>query len=805
MKFLHSIKCYRLIPVVAVFLFTCLFGFGTPAGAVTYTDLIWNASVTNNVSPYFLASRIRQEVCVGSGKSNAVTGTVPGYTGIYNFYNIGATSGGNPVLNGLAWAKGGTTYGRPWTDPQKSISGGANFLAESYIKVGQDSKYLQKFNVAPSNPSALYTHQYMTNLSAPLSEASTTFNAYNGAGALSSNLVFYIPVYDAMPTLAGTPYTVAIGGLKVRSAATTSAGIITSLSLGSNVQVRKWNYATNVNGYNWAQVTLGNGITGYVAQGDSSSSWLNPLSGSAGTFSDFPVSYRPYLQALQAKYPQWVFRPLNTGLNWSTVVSNELGAKSAVPAPTTGWVSASASPMIAQPLAWVESGTWYQASRAAVEYYLDPRNGLSPVGVFQFELLSFDATHQNAIGLAALLSGTFMAGSTPVTYIDTSGKLQTLTGPATYNIIFDANGGTGAPNAQTKAQGIALKLSTDVPKRAGYIFLGWSTSKTATTGAWQPGATYTANAAATLYAVWQNPQVIRLGGADRYETAVAIAKKGWPSGASTVLLASGANYPDALAATPLAAIKDAPILLTTASSTPSVTMDQIRALKPTDIILLGGTGVISSAQAANLKNAGYNVTRYGGANRYETAQLIGDAVQAAGGSKTAILVTGVNYPDALSMGTIAGMNKMPIVFSTVSGLPPETTSFIAKNKITRIVSVGYTASNASIKSATQRAVGAANVTYITGADRYATSLAVANRYKSGFGNGIAVATGTNFPDALTGAVLAAKMQCPVLLIDPTNGATPGVKSYVKNLSSPDIYVFGGAGVLKDAVIQGLYK
>jgi len=413
----------------------CVFGFAASAQAVTYSDLIWQAAVNNGTNPYFLAARIRQEVCVGTGKSTSVTGTVPGYTGIYNFYNIGATAGGSgPVINGLIWAKSGTTYGRPWTDPQKSIAGGANYLAESYISVGQDSRYLQKFNVAPSNPSALYSHQYMTNLAAPLSEANTTFNAYNGVGALSLGMVFYIPVYNGMPTLVGTPYTVSISGLNIRNVASTSGSIITSLNKGANVQVITWNYATNVGGYNWAKITLGNGITGYAAQGDSSGAWLTAISGGSGSdIAGFPASYQPYLKALRAKYPSWTFKPLNTNLDWNTALSNEQGGKSAVPAPATGWVAATSSPMIAQPPAWVESGTWYRASQAAVAYYMDPRNALSPTGVFEFEQLSYNSSIHTVAGVQKLLTGTFMAGNNPVTYVDTSGVTRTLGASAESN------------------------------------------------------------------------------------------------------------------------------------------------------------------------------------------------------------------------------------------------------------------------------------------------------------------------------------------------------------------------------------
>ncbi len=350
---------------------------------------------------------------------------------------------------------------------------------------------------------------------------------------------------------------------------------------------------------------------------------------------------------------------------------------------------------------------------------------------------------------------------------------------------------------------LSLALSILLPAQvvaAGSGLVSPSAPATATTT-----ATTTATAVPLSYSpAATSPHIFRMGGADRYGTAVAIARKGWPSGASTVLLANGTNYPDALAATPLAAMKNAPILLTTTASVPKVTMNEIKALKPKNIILLGGTAAISSAQQTALKNAGYNVTRYGGANRYATAQLIGNAVEAAGGSKTAILVTGLNYPDALSMGTIAGMNKMPIIFSTATDLPAETKTFISKNKIETIVSVGYTASHGAIKKQTQDAVGAANVTYITGADRYATSLAVANAYKTSFADGVAVATGTNFPDALTGAVLAARMKYPVLLLNPVSGVSSGETAYVTSFSSPVIYIFGGVGVLPSAIVQGLY-
>lgn len=168
----------------------------------SYRQAFMDAGKKSASSPYFLASRVKQEV--GVNGSNSTSGTYSGYEGIYNFYNIGAFDGGDAVAKGLQWAKGGstgvTTYGRPWTTPYKSIVGGAQYIAKNYINKGQNTLYFQKFNVNPVDDSNLYLHQYMTNVQAPHSEGRTTKSAYSSLGILSDVMVFYIPVYNNMPT-----------------------------------------------------------------------------------------------------------------------------------------------------------------------------------------------------------------------------------------------------------------------------------------------------------------------------------------------------------------------------------------------------------------------------------------------------------------------------------------------------------------------------------------------------------------------------------------------------------------------------
>jgi len=171
----------------------------------SYTNAFMTAAEEYDVSPVHLASRILQEQGVnGSIASLGGDFTYNGntYSGYFNFYNIKAT-GYNPAVQGLVWAMGGldhsqTSYGRPWDNPYKAIMGGARFLSEDYISIGQNTLYFQKFDVSRSN--GHYTHQYMQNITAPLTEGVETYSSYNSiSGLLDEALVFIIPVYNNMP------------------------------------------------------------------------------------------------------------------------------------------------------------------------------------------------------------------------------------------------------------------------------------------------------------------------------------------------------------------------------------------------------------------------------------------------------------------------------------------------------------------------------------------------------------------------------------------------------------------------------
>lgn len=172
---------------------------GTAQSAL-YSKTFMEAGQISGVNPYHLASRVKQEVVTGTNSmSSSVSGTVSGYEGIYNFYNIGAsnsTKEGGAVANGLAWAREGNTYYRPWNNIYKAIVGGAQYIGSNYINIGQNTLYLQKFNVTSNNT---YDHQYMANIEAPNSESAKTASAY-GSDKAEMELVFSIPVYLGMPS-----------------------------------------------------------------------------------------------------------------------------------------------------------------------------------------------------------------------------------------------------------------------------------------------------------------------------------------------------------------------------------------------------------------------------------------------------------------------------------------------------------------------------------------------------------------------------------------------------------------------------
>ena len=161
-----------------------------------------------------MASRSKQEIVTSSTSlSSSVSGKVSGYEGLYNFYNIGAThstAAGGAIINGLKYAQSGTPGKQysstlsfndyimiPWNNSYRSIVGGAAFIGYNYIQRGQNTVYLEKFNVTENST---YSHQYMANVEAAASESAKTAAAYRQLA--DTPILFSIPVYQNMPATA---------------------------------------------------------------------------------------------------------------------------------------------------------------------------------------------------------------------------------------------------------------------------------------------------------------------------------------------------------------------------------------------------------------------------------------------------------------------------------------------------------------------------------------------------------------------------------------------------------------------------
>ena len=170
----------------------------TGSGSKLYVDIIMDAAAQSGVSPYVLAAMILQEQGTNGG-SPLISGNYSGYPGYYNFFNVEAYQSGSmsAIQTGLRYASQSGSYGRPWNTVEKSIIGGAQNYGDNYVKAGQNTFYLKKFNVQGSN---LYKHQYMTNIQGAASEAERLSKAYSSVK--DSALEFQIPVYNNMPETA---------------------------------------------------------------------------------------------------------------------------------------------------------------------------------------------------------------------------------------------------------------------------------------------------------------------------------------------------------------------------------------------------------------------------------------------------------------------------------------------------------------------------------------------------------------------------------------------------------------------------
>ena len=165
--------------------------------------------------------------------------------------------------------------------------------------------------------------------------------------------------------------------------------------------------------------------------------------------------------------------------------------------------------------------------------------------------------------------------------------------------------------------------------------------------------------------------VVRWAGADRYATAATISRSGFAPGVGTAYISTGSTFPDALSGGAIAGRNGGPILLAERDAVPQSTATELARLRPSKIVILGGTGAVSNLVADALRTyaTSGNVSRLAGADRYATSVAVSRASYGSAGSNAVFVATGANFPDGLSGGPVAALVPGPLLLVGPTYLP----------------------------------------------------------------------------------------------------------------------------------------
>lgn len=315
------------------------------------------------------------------------------------------------------------------------------------------------------------------------------------------------------------------------------------------------------------------------------------------------------------------------------------------------------------------------------------------------------------------------------------------------------------------------------------------------------------------------PSVFRVAGPNRFLTAIEAARLAFgssamtpgPDGRRTVIIASGRNWPDALAASGLAGMRGAPLLLTEPTVLPPEVAAYISQLQADRVIIAGGPSAVSDgvmSALARLVGGQANVTRFFGADRYETAHQIASATVSVPRETpwdgTAFIATGLNFPDALAAAPLAAARGIPVYLVPRGGISATTISMMRSAGVSRVYLLGGTGVVCEVTEQRIRAAGIQVAGRWGGADRFATGRIVAERsLERGLSvSRVALATGRDFPDALSGGVLQGHTGSVLLLTESFglhNDARVVLQGNVGRIRQ--IRPIGGESVLSSAALD----
>ncbi|MGN7798306.1 cell wall-binding repeat-containing protein [Leifsonia sp. 22587] len=291
----------------------------------------------------------------------------------------------------------------------------------------------------------------------------------------------------------------------------------------------------------------------------------------------------------------------------------------------------------------------------------------------------------------------------------------------------------------------------------------------------------------------------RVSGFDRYATSVAISQAGYPISAPVVYVASGTNYPDALSAGAAAAHEGGPLLLTAPWMLPKTVADEIVRLRPARVVVVGGVNAVTPAVTDSLAAIVPNVVRLAGGDRYDTSSIVAHYAFAPGSADIAYVASGTSFPDALSATGAAGSQGGPVLLTPGSDTTGVTVGgTLAALAPKRIAVVG--GANVVPSSLDHALSAVAQVTRLAGFDRFATNAAV-TAFAFPDAPTALIASGLDFPDALTGAAWGGHAHLPLLLA--RGGClTKPEADQLFSLGVRSTAVLGGPNVVGDGVARG---
>ncbi|WP_298891009.1 cell wall-binding repeat-containing protein [uncultured Serinicoccus sp.] len=292
-----------------------------------------------------------------------------------------------------------------------------------------------------------------------------------------------------------------------------------------------------------------------------------------------------------------------------------------------------------------------------------------------------------------------------------------------------------------------------------------------------------------------NPEVERIAGEDRYGTAVLLSRTFAP-GVEAVFVATGVDYPDALAAAARAGSIGAPVLLTTSDRLPAATAGELERLDPQEVVVLGGDGAIEDAVVEAIEeSARVDARRLAGEDRYATAALVAAEF---GTADTAYVATGRDYPDALAGAARAGRSDAPVLLVRPDAVPAATAAALTDLGVDEIVLLGGEGVVDDEVETMLEEWG--EVTRVAGPDRYATAALLAGADETRAQ--VFIASGQNWPDALAGAATAGAVDAPMLLVR-QDSVPPSTWTTLERLQPALVSVLGGDGAVADDVLEQL--